>query len=450
VKSPPVDAPFQHSSARPLKRSLGFWDLFAYGLAYIAVVAPLTSLGFVWTASDGLIASAYTVGAVCMYFTAQSYATMSREVPSAGSVYGFARVSLGNRLGFMAGWLILMDYLLIPALVFALMSIGMELLMPAIGRGGWIGIVALITLAINWFGIKATAKVSALSVVLQLVIVATVLILAGIALHGGAGTGGLTAQPFVGKAEVHWPPVFAGASIAVMAFLGFDAISTLSEETQDPADMGVVGRAILAVLLVAGVLSIGVSWVMGNLMPAIQVQDPATAVFDLLGATVGPWAPTALAWALAIVVGFTNTLPMLAGVSRVLYAMGRDRQLPAVFAQVHGASGVPRAALLTSTAVSTSIAFALRNQVDVLASMVSLGALGGFVMLHLSLIAFFRNHDQRSLFFHLVAPGLGLITVCAVLTGMHPMAMKAGAGWLILGLLYGAYLNRRGRVVMDL
>lgn len=203
----------------------------------------------------------------------------------------------------------------------------------------------------------------------------------------------MTAQPFVGEAEVHWIRVFADASIAVMGFLGLDAISTLSEESKNPSDKGMVGRSILTVLLVAGVLSINVSWDIGSLMPAIQIQDPATAVFDLLGATVGSWAPTARTWALAIVVGFTNTLPMLAGISRVLHAMGRDRQWSSVFAQVHGASSVPRAALLTSTAASTSIAFTLRNQ------------------------------DQRSLFFHLVALGLGLITACPALTGMHPMAI---------------------------
>lgn len=444
-------APAQHISSNTggLKRTLGFVDLVAYGLAYIALVVPLTSLGFVWGASDGLIATSYAIGAICMYFTAQSYATMSREVSSAGSVYGFARMSLGNRWGFLAGWVILLDYLLIPALVFALMSIGMELLIPQIGRGAWICIVAFITLGINWFGIKITSKVSAISVLAQVVIVAVVVVLAIMALQGGAGNGALTAKPFFGESTVSWSHVFSGASIAVMAFLGFDAISTLSEETKDANDKGLIGRAIMAVLVIAGVLFMFITWVLGNLMPAIHMQDPATAIFDLLGQTVGPWAPTALAWALAIAVGFTNTMPMLAGVSRVLFAMGRDRQLPAIFGTLHAGTGVPRVALLASITVSTSIALILKDQVDILASLVSLGALSGFAMLHISVIVHFKNSPQRSWFFHLIAPALGLLVVFAVLTGMHEAAIWTGIVWLSVGIVYGTYLGRRGRVVMD-
>ncbi|MDR7151917.1 amino acid transporter [Hydrogenophaga palleronii] len=433
----------------PLKRTLGFADLVAYGLAYIALIAPLTSLGFVWGASGGMIAASYLIGAICMYFTAQSYATMSRVIPTAGSVYGFARKSLGNRLGFIAGWVILMDYLLIPALVFTLMSVGMELLIPEISRGAWICIVAFITLGINWFGIKITSRVSAFAVIGQVVIVAVVMYLAITALQGGAGNGALTAKPFFGDSGIPWGQVFSGASIAVMAFLGFDAISTLSEETRDPSDKGLIGRAIMTVLVVAGLLFVLIAWVIGNLMPAIDMQDPATAIFELLGQTTGPWAPAALAWSLAIVVGFTNTLPMMAGVSRVLFAMGRDRQLPAILGTVHAGTGVPRGSLLASTAISTAVALSLRDQIDVLASLVSLGALAGFIMLHLSVMAYFKNAAERSWFFHMLVPALGLLVVFAVLSGMHAMALGVGCAWLFVGLLYGAYLNRQGRVVIS-
>src|SRR5271170_8439144 len=92
-----------------LKRSLKYWDLIVYGLAYIAPFAPLTTLGFVWEASNGLIVLAYALGGVCMYFTARSYATMTEVLPTAGSVYGFARYSLGAFVGFVAGWMILLD-----------------------------------------------------------------------------------------------------------------------------------------------------------------------------------------------------------------------------------------------------------------------------------------------------------------------------------------------------
>src|SRR5258705_12752611 len=128
-----------------LKRSLRYWDLVLYGLAYIAPFAPLSTLGFVWSESNGLIVMAYVLGAVCMYFTAQSYATMTETLPTAGSVYGFARHSLGAFPGFIAGWMILLDYLLISAFFYVLIAVALGSLLPGIHRGVWIvSIVALL------------------------------------------------------------------------------------------------------------------------------------------------------------------------------------------------------------------------------------------------------------------------------------------------------------------
>ena len=130
MSASPSQAECQSFQSGQLRRTLGYRDLMAYGLAYIAPVAPLSTFGFVWEASGGLIALAYLLGAICMYFTAKSYAVMTEVIPTAGSVYGFARISLGTLPGFVAGWLILLDYLLIPALIFLLMSVGMQQLVP--------------------------------------------------------------------------------------------------------------------------------------------------------------------------------------------------------------------------------------------------------------------------------------------------------------------------------
>jgi amino acid transporter len=438
----PAPAP---ASASGLRRSLGFVDLVAFGLAYMAVVAPLTNLGFIWDASGGLVAAAYVVAAICMYFTARSYSRMSLVVPSCGSVYGFARHSLGNWAGFMAGWLILLDYLLTPALVFTLMSVGMNTLIPEIDRAAWICIVVATCLLLSWFGAKVTTRVSAVAVIAQFAMVGGVLVLAIIALRQGLGTGALTAQPFIGNGAPDWSKMFAGASIAVMTFLGFDAVSTLAEEVRGD-DRRVVARATMAVLLLAGALYVLVAWVIGNLMPAIRLQDPAAAIFELLGQTVGPWAPIVLAWLLAIIVGFTNALPMLAGVSRVLLAMGRDRQLPAPLGTVHAGTGVPRVALFVSTALSLGVALVLRDRVELLASLVSFGALAGFVLLHLSVLVHeSRTGTPQRAWFRFVSPATGLVLVMAVLAAMHVEALQLGLVWLVVGLVYSSYLRLRGR-----
>src|SRR5580658_7531948 len=120
-----IAPPTHGGRVESLRRTLSYRDLLIYGLAYVSPFGVLQSLGFVWQESNGLIVLAYVLGTVCMYFTAKSYATMTETLPSAGSVYGFARHSLGPFVGFIAGWMILLDYLLIPAFLYVLIAVAL-------------------------------------------------------------------------------------------------------------------------------------------------------------------------------------------------------------------------------------------------------------------------------------------------------------------------------------
>jgi len=311
-----------------LKRALSYRDLVFYGLAYTAPVTPLTMAGFVWEESHGLIALAFLLGALCVYFTASSYAVMTRELPSAGSVYGFASHTMGPFAGFLAGWMILLDYLLVPAFIYAMCAVGLETLMPGIGRAGWVLISVGVTVVVNWYGITVTSRVSMLSVLLQLLLVGGVTLLGLWALQGGRGSGALSLAPLLPAGPWDGSAVLAATSICVMSYLGFDAVSTLAEEVRD-GETRLVGRAILTNLAITGSLCVGVSWVMGNLLAGFTVHDPALVIYELLDQLAGPGAGVALAWFLTIVVGVPNVLPMQVGVARVLFAMGRDRTLPA-------------------------------------------------------------------------------------------------------------------------
>ncbi len=428
-----------------LRRTLGYWDLILYGLAYIAPFAPLSTLGFVWRASNGLIALAYILGAVCMYFTAKSYAIMTETVPTAGSVYGFARFSLGKYAGFVAGWMILLDYLLIPAFVYVLMAVALGTLMPGVDRSVWIILLVAVTIATNWYGISVTSRVNFISVVLQVLILGVFLILGIVALHAGKGTGALTLAPIWNARAFDAGKVFSATSICVMSFLGFDAVSTLAEEVVG-GDRSIVGRAIIAVLVISAVFFIGVAWVLGNLLPGITIKDPAAAVYELATWSVGPWATVVLAWAYATIVGLSNALPMQVGVARVVFAMGRDRQLPAVLARIHPRHHTPYVGMLATAAVSLAVALYMENRLDDLATVVNFGALSGFLLLHVSVIAHFGiKRRSRAWGAHWLVPICGIGVVLAVFSGMSALAVRVGLTWLGVGLVYGALLRRMHR-----
>jgi amino acid transporter len=433
-----------------LNRTLKFWDLIAYGLAYIAPITPLSTLGFVWAASKGLIALAYVLGGVCMYFTAKSYAVMTETVPSAGSVYGFARHSLGAYPGFLAGWMILLDYLLIPAFVYVLIAVALGTLLPGVDRSIWIVLMVVTTLAFNWFGVTVTTRVNVLAVIIQSIVMFAFLALALVALGHGKGTGHLSFAPFWNTHSFDSGALFTATSICIMSFLGFDAISTLSEEVEGH-DRRVVGRAIVGVLVISTLFFVLVAWVLGNLLPGIEIRDLSAATYELAGWAVGPWAAVAIAWAYVLVVGLSNAIPMQVGVARVLYAMGRDRQLPQALARLHARYNTPYVSMIVTAFISLTVALAMRNRLDDLATIVNFGALSGFLLLQMSVIAHFGIRlKSRSWFAHWLAPLIGLVVVLAVFSGMSALAMRVGFAWLALGAIYGLILRLRHRDTLRL
>ena len=428
-----------------LERSLGYWDLVLYGLAYIAPFAPLGTLGFVWSESNGLIVLAYLLGGVCMYFTARSYAIMTEAMPTAGSVYGFARHSLGAFPGFIAGWMILLDYLLIPAFVYVLIAVALETLLPGIDRGVWIVLLVVATTGVNWFGITVTSRANFISVALQVLILLGFAVLCVIALYAGKGNGALTLRPVFDAKAFDAAKIFSATSICIMSFLGFDAVSTLAEEVRG-GDRRVVGRAIIAVLILSAVFFVGLTWVLGNLMTGIVIKDPSAAIYELTAWATGPWTAIVLAWAYATIVGLSNALPMQVGVARVVFAMGRDRQLPGALARIHPRYHTPYVGMLVTAALSLIVALFMKNKLDELASIVNFGALSGFLFLHVSvLVRFVVRLRSRAWATHAVVPLLGIIVVLAVFSGMSRLAMQVGSTWLAVGLVYGAVLKAKHR-----
>jgi amino acid transporter len=432
-----------------LRRSLTYWDLILYGLAYIAPFAPLSTLGFVWSESNGLIVLAYLLGGVCMYFTARSYATMTEAMPTSGSVYGFARQTLGAYPGFIAGWMILLDYLLIPSFVYVLIAVALETLMPGVDRGVWIVLLVASTTAVNWFGITVTSRANLIAVALQVAVLTGFVVLCIMALYAGKGNGALTLKPVFEAGAFDAGKIFSATSICIMSFLGFDAVSTLAEEVEG-GDRRVVGRAIIAVLILSAVFFVGLTWVLGNLLPGIAIKDQSAAVYELAAWATGPWTAVVLAWSYATIVGLSNALPMQVGVARVVYAMGRDRQMPSALARIHPRFHTPYVAMLVTAGISLTVALFMKNRLDDLASIVNFGALSGFLFLHLTVLVRFGGKRRSPVWFtHRAVPICGIAVVLLVFSGMSALAARVGGAWLLAGLIYGTVLRALHRQELD-
>ncbi|MEU2869314.1 APC family permease [Streptomyces olivoreticuli] len=437
-----------------LRRTLSFRDLVVYGLLFIAPMAPVGIFGTLDAKAHGAVALVYVVATVAMAFTAVSYAQMVRVAPQAGSVYTYARVGLGEGAGFVAGWMALLDYLLIPAVAYLFSGIAMHALVPSVPRWVWTALAVVVTTGLNLRGVRAAAAVGFLVLAMEIAVLLVFVASAVFALsEHGTRRGWLS--PLTGDGGLSTGAVFTAVSVAVLSYLGFDAIAAFAEESAGGSER--VARAVLTCLAVAGVLFVLQTYLAALLAPmspaelAAHPADQGSAFYDTVDSATGAWLHDLVAAGKAIGAAFA-ALAGQAAAGRLLFAMARDRRLPNLLAKVDRGSGVPRLALLGAAAVTLVAAvWAARRDdgLDRLVSVVDVGALVAFALLHLSVIGWFAVRKRGGpvrVVRHVVVPLLGLAVVVAVIVKAAGAAQVIGAIWCALGLgVLGVQTLRRAR-----
>lgn len=278
-----------------LRRTLGFRDLVVYGLLFIAPMAPVGVFGTLDAKSHGAVALVYVVATIAMAFTAFSYAQMVRVAPQAGSVYTYARKGLGDAPGFIAGWMAMLDYLLIPAVAYLFSGIAMEALVPEVDRWIWTGIAVVLTTLLNLWGVRAAARVGFAVLAMEIVVLLVFMVSAVVVLgQDGAQRGWLS--PLTGDAGFSLTAVFSAVSVAVLSYLGFDAIASFAEEVTGGSRK--VARAVLFCLALAGVLFVTQTYLVALLEPlssaelAAEPDRQGPAFYDAVDASVGAGCTT--------------------------------------------------------------------------------------------------------------------------------------------------------------
>ncbi len=436
--------------ARPaLRRTLTRRDLIVYGLLFIGPLAPVGVFGVLDARTNGAVALVYVLATIAMAFTAWSYAEMSRVVPHAGSVFAYASEGLGRPAGFLAGWLAMLDYLLIPSVAYLFSGIALHALVPAVPAWIFTVVAFAAPTALNLVGVRVAARVGTvvLMVEIAVVLVFIVMALAALAVTGAARP---ALSPLVGLGTLDASVVVGAISVAVLSYLGFDAIAGFAEEnTGDPRE---VGRAILFCLVVAGVLFVTQAYLvslLSQMVPADLAAHPerqGTAFYDITRTALAPWLATVIAVTKAIGPAFA-AMTGQAAAARLLFGMARDGRLPRALASVDVTHGVPRASLMTAALLTLTVSvWAARRPdgLDVLVSIVDVGALAAFTLLHASVMGYFvgqRRGVARAA--HYVVPVLGAAVTLWVIAEASPLAQIVGGLWTAAALVILAM--RRGR-----
>jgi amino acid transporter len=435
-----------------LKRSLTFTDLVVYGLIFMVPIAPFGIFGAVYNASGGMVALAYIIGMVAMMFTALSYSQMARAFPMAGSVYTYAGRGIAPPVGFLAGWVIFLDYVLVPGLLYIVAGIAMHSFVPAVPVAVWlVGFVVLNTV-VNYFGIEMTARVNRFMLLGELIVLAIFLVIGIVALAQGKGRG-FSFEPFFNSATFSMAVVLGATSIAVLSFLGFDGISMLAEENRESARQ--IGRSMVGALLLVGVLFVVQTWVASLLVPNADTlltegDAEGTAFYDSAEVAGGAWLSALTAIATAIAWGFANSLVAQAATSRLIFAMARDRQLPPLFARVHARFRAPTNATFLVAAISLGLGLYMASRDDyglsLLTSLINFGAMTAFLVLHVSVV---WHHvvrgGSRNWLMHLVVPVIGFAILATVIWNANVAAQRLGFVWLGIGVVVLVILYAVGR-----
>ena len=430
-----------------LKRSLSYFDLLVYGLVFITPIGPFAVFGFVYNASKGMVPLVYFVGLIAMLFTAASYSAMSRAFPIAGSVYTYASRSIGENVGFFAGWAILLDYILTPTLVYVACSVAIHSVVPGVPKAVWVvGLLAFNTI-VNLYGIETTSRVAVALLGLQLVVLAIFVVMAAVAVAQGVAGAHLSLQPLYNARAVSPSIIFGALSLAVLSFLGFDAVSTLAEEARGGPN--VVGRATMGSLCLAAVLFMVETYLASLFVLGHARFAPGdasdTAIYIVVMKIGGYWLKILLSIFGVLVAGIPTALTAQAATARLLYGMGRDGMLPRALARISPRK-VPDNAVYLVAAVTLILGLLLVNRLELLSSMVSFGALLGFLLLHCSVIAYaLRRKAFRQWFQYLLVPAIGFLIIAYVLVNAQVNAKLAGGGWLIVGAAVLVILKLMGR-----
>lgn len=442
----------QFGYTQELKRRLKFSDLLVYGLIFMVPIAPFAIFGSVFQASNGMIALAYIVGMLAMMATANSYSHMANEYPMAGSVYTYVGRGMARPLGFIGGWMILLDYILVPTLLYFAASLAMTGMIPAVPVWAWLLIFVALNTTVNYFGIEFTAIVNKVMLVFELIVLAIFLILGIVAIAQGKGRG-LDFTAFFNPGKFNMSMVLSAVSIAVLSFLGFDGISTLAEENNSGSKS--IGRSMSAALLLVGILFIAQTWVASMLVTnpdhLISAGDPNGLAFYNIAQLAGGHflfvvtsAATAISW------GFANALAAQAATSRLLFSMARDHQLPHFLAKVDKKRGVPVLATFVVAAISLALGLYLNvlpNGLTVISTLVNFGALTAFLLLNIAVVWHFAIRGKKfKIWGHVIIPIIGAIILAFVIINAHLAAQIVGLIWLVIGIIAAVILQKTGKM----
>ncbi len=437
-----------------LRRVLTLWDLVFYGIVLIQPIAAVPLFGIADKLSHGHVVTTIMIAMIAMMLTAFSYGRMATAYPTAGSAYTYVGRELDPHLGFLTGWAMMLDYLVIPIINTIYGALTLARLFPAVPYIVWAATIALLTTYLNLRGIRSTARTNTvLLVVMCLVIGAFVILAVHFLVHADGIKALFSIHPFYDPRTTDFSSIATATSLAALTYIGFDGVTTLSEEAHDPKRN--ILRATVLVCFVTGVFS-GIQIYLAQLVwPDFSTfPNLETAFMDVSKRVGGVALFDGMAFIL-VVACIGSGLAGQAGAARLLFGMGRDNALPRkLFAHIGPKRRVPTYNIW----VIGLIAFlgAVFLNFERAAEVLNFGAFLAFMGVNLATIRHFYlrpgRRDQRQVAKDLLLPALGFLFCLWIWWSLPRPAKIVGGAWFVVGFIYNGIMTRgfrRTPVIVD-
>src|SRR5216683_497746 len=438
------------SSAPRLRRTLTLWDLIFYGIVLIQPIAPVPLYGVAQKLSDGHFVTIILIALFAMLITAVSYGRMGALYPTAGSAYTYVGRGLNPHLGFLAGWAMILDYLLQPLINTVWISTALhERYLPQVPYIAWAALIAGIMTLLNLAGVKSSARANKVLLAVMSVVVAFFVWLAIRYLwHGQGWAGLLSTEPFYNPHTFNASRVLTATSFAALTYIGFDGVTTLAEDVENPKRNVLLATVLVCLLTgVFGGLEVYLGqrvWPDWHTFPNLE-----TAFMDICQRVGGALLFNAMG-VILILAAFGSGLTGGLGAARLLFGMGRDNVLPRrVFGYLTPGSSTPTYNILIIGGLTFLGAIVLNrigNAYEHAGELLNFGAFLAFMGVNLAAFwqfAIVKKTDyRRNLLKDALLPLIGFAFCALIWWNLNSLAKTVGGIWFALGLIYVAIKTR--------
>ncbi|MFC7392228.1 APC family permease [Scopulibacillus cellulosilyticus] len=425
-----------------LDRSLKLLPLVLFGLAYMDPMTVFETYGVGVKSSHGMLASAYLLTLITMLFTGFSYGKMVKAFPVAGSAYTYVQKSISPHLGFIVGWVILLDYVLLPMINMLIAGTYLANTFQGIPARVWVLLTIIIVTGINVIGIKLNTRVNGILLLYVALVMIFFFVLSVKTVLSGTGTGHLLSiSPFI-NTDGSLKNVLSGAALVSLSFLGFDAITTLSEETIEPTKN--IPKAIMLALFIAGIAFVGVAYLAHLVHPNIasfkNIDTASTSVAKVIGGNIF----SAVLLAGIVTATSASALASHASAARLLFVMGRDNVIPKnVFGYVHSRFKTPIFNVLIIGLFSCTGLFL---NLETASTLINFGAFVSFIFVNISVIAYYfvrkRERSVKGVITNLIFPIVGALLTLTLWINLGFDSLSVGLTWLVIGFVYLIFLTK--------